>query len=90
MNWLSVRVRPGASPDSALAALFDLGSEGVHESGAELVTHFPGDADGARIVAAVRAADPDAEVTATIVPAVDWRARAGRPRDRAALAGRGT
>jgi ribosomal protein L11 methyltransferase len=72
VNWLSVRVRPGASPDAALAALFQLGSEGVHESGADLVTHFPGDADGAGIVSAVHAADPTAEVTAAVVPAVDW------------------
>ena len=72
MTWLSIRVRPGASPDGALAALFELGSEGVQEAGAELLTHFPGDADGERIAAAVRAADPDATVTATIVPEVDW------------------
>jgi ribosomal protein L11 methyltransferase len=72
VNWLSVRVRPGASPDAALAALFQLGSEGVHESGVELLTHFPGDADGERIVSAVTAADPGALVTATLVPAVDW------------------
>ena len=72
MNWLSIRVRPGASPEAALAALFQLGSEGVHEAGTELLTHFPGDADGARIIAAVTAADPAAQVTATLVPAVDW------------------
>ena len=72
MNWLSVRVRPGASPEAALAALFELGSEGVHESGAELLTHFPGDADDVRIVSAVMAADPSAQVSATLVPAVDW------------------
>jgi ribosomal protein L11 methyltransferase len=72
VNWLSVRVRPGPSPDAALAALFSLGSEGVHESGAELVTHFPEDADGAAIEAGVRAADPAAEVTFTLVPAIDW------------------
>jgi ribosomal protein L11 methyltransferase len=72
VNWLSVRVRPGSSPDAALAALFQLGSEGVHESGTELLTHFPGDADGEGIISAVHAADPSAEVTATLVPAVDW------------------
>ena len=55
-----------------MAALFEMGSEGVHESGDELVTHFPGDADGAAIVAAVQAADPLASVTATLIPAVDW------------------
>jgi ribosomal protein L11 methyltransferase len=72
VSWLSVRVRPAGPPEGALAALFELGSEGVQETGAELLTHFPGDADGARIVAAVRAADPGAEVSATLVPAVDW------------------
>lgn len=72
MNWLSVRVRPGASPAAALAALFEMGSAGVHEAGAELLTHFPGDTDGGLIIAAVMAADPDAHVTASLVPAVDW------------------
>jgi ribosomal protein L11 methyltransferase len=72
VNWLSIRVRPGASSDAALAALFDMGSEGVHEAGADLVTHFPGDADAAAITAAVMAADPDAHVVATIIPAIDW------------------
>ncbi|MCY7378918.1 MAG: 50S ribosomal protein L11 methyltransferase [Gemmatimonadaceae bacterium] len=72
MNWLAVRVRPSASPDAALAALFQLGSEGVHETDVELVTHFPGDADSATIISAVMAADPAAQVTASLVPAVDW------------------
>jgi ribosomal protein L11 methyltransferase len=72
MNWLSVRVRPGASREASLAALFDMGSEGVHEAGEDLLTHFPGDADAASIVAAVSAADPTARVTAAIIPAVDW------------------
>jgi ribosomal protein L11 methyltransferase len=72
VNWLSVRVRPGASSDAALAALFEMGSEGVQEAGAELVTHFSADADRGMIIAAVMAADPDAYVTATVVPAVDW------------------
>ena len=74
MSWLAVRVRPGAGSDrgDALAALFALGSEGVHETGDELVTHFPGDADEAAIVAAVRAADCAAEVTSSLIPDVDW------------------
>lgn len=72
MNWLSVRVQPGASPVAAMAALFAMGSEGVHETGAELVTHFPGVADAAAIEAAVRAADPEATVVTAIIPAVDW------------------
>ncbi|MDB4916408.1 MAG: prmA [Gemmatimonadetes bacterium] len=72
MNWLAVRVCPGASRDAALAALFEAGSEGVHEAGDELVTHFPGDADGDAIIAAVLAADPEAKVWAALIPTVDW------------------
>ena len=72
MNWLAVRVTPGAARLQALAALFEAGSEGVHEAGEELVTHFPGEADGERVRRAVLAADPDAHVTLTIIPAVDW------------------
>lgn len=72
MNWLSVRVRPGASRDAALAALFEMGSEGVHEAGNELVTHFPADTDGGMIVAAVKGVDPEAHVVVTLIPAVDW------------------
>lgn len=74
MSWLAVRVRPGAGSgrDDALAALFAMGSEGVHESGDELVTHFPGDANELAIIAAVRAADGDAHVSASLIPEVDW------------------
>ncbi|CAN5345549.1 hypothetical protein BH09GEM1_BH09GEM1_04120 [soil metagenome] len=72
MNWLAVRVRPGAGRPQALAALFEAGSEGVHESGDELVTHFPGGTDGEAVRRAVLAADPDAVVTLTVIPAVDW------------------
>jgi ribosomal protein L11 methyltransferase len=72
VNWLSVRVRPSESPDAALAALFDIGSEGVQETGGELVTHFPGNTDEVMIRAAVLAADPHAQVVTRIIPAVDW------------------
>jgi ribosomal protein L11 methyltransferase len=72
MNWLAVRVRPGTSRDRSLAALFEIGSEGVHEAGDELVTHFPGDMDAEVVRAALLEADPSAQVTATLIPAVDW------------------
>ena len=72
MNWLAVRVKPGASRPRALAALFEAGSEGVHEAGDELVTHFPGDTDGEVVRSGVLAADPDAQVTLELIPAVDW------------------
>ena len=58
MNWLAVRVRPGAFREAALAALFEVGSEGVHESGEELLTHFRSGTDGEMVAAAVHAADP--------------------------------
>ena len=72
MNWLAVRVRPGAARDAAMAALFAVGSEGVHEADDELVTHFPGDTDGDAVRAAVLAADPGAGITIALIPAVDW------------------
>ena len=72
MNWLSVRVKAGDARDAALAALFELGSQGVHESGEELVTHFPEEMDAALVVAAVLHAAPAARVSAGLVPSVDW------------------
>ena len=72
MNWLAVRVRPGTSRDRALAVLFEIGSEGVHEAGDELVTHFPGDTNAEMVRSALLEADPSAHVTATLIPAVDW------------------
>lgn len=72
MNWLSVRVRPGRDDGAALRALFAMGSQGVHESGDELVTHFDDRADAAAIATAVRHADPEALVTTALIPAIDW------------------
>ncbi|MBA3671627.1 MAG: 50S ribosomal protein L11 methyltransferase [Gemmatimonadaceae bacterium] len=72
MNWLAVRVRPGAERDSAIAALFVMGSEGVHDTADEIVTHFPEGTDGDAITAAVMSADPGAVVTVELIPAVDW------------------
>jgi ribosomal protein L11 methyltransferase len=72
VNWLAVRVSAGDARAAALAALFDMGSQGVQETGDDLVTHFPEERDADAIVAAVLAAAPTAIVTATLVPAVDW------------------
>jgi ribosomal protein L11 methyltransferase len=72
VNWLSVRVTAGDAREAALAALFDLGSLGVHEAGEELVTHFPEETDAAGVVAAVLYAAPHARVSAALIPAVDW------------------
>ena len=72
MNWLSVRVSAGDARDAALAALFEMGSQGVHEAGDDLVTHFPEETDAAGVVAAVLLAAPAARVSASLIPAVDW------------------
>lgn len=72
MSWLAVRVNAGAARETALAALFELGSQGVQESGEELVTHFPGDVDAAHVVAYLRRALPDATITTSDIPEVDW------------------
>jgi ribosomal protein L11 methyltransferase len=57
-----------------MSALFAAGSQGVHEDGEALVTHFPPASDTAGVLAAIRAADPSAAVTVSDVPAVDWSA----------------
>jgi len=72
VNWLSVRVSAGDARDAALAALFEIGSQGVQEAGDDLVTHFPEETDAASVVAAVLSAAPGASVALTLVPAVDW------------------
>jgi ribosomal protein L11 methyltransferase len=55
-----------------MSALFAQGSQGVHEDGDALLTHFPPDTDTAAIVRALHAADPAADVSVTDAPAVDW------------------
>jgi ribosomal protein L11 methyltransferase len=55
-----------------VAALFAAGSQGVHEDGDALVTHFPPETDTAQIVASLRLADPGALVSVSEAPAVDW------------------
>ena len=72
--WRAVRVESCSNRDGVLAALFDVGAEGVHEDGAALVTHFPPETDVAPVLAAVHAADPTARVTTADAPVVDWSA----------------
>lgn len=72
MSWIAVRVRPGADRDAVMAALFEAGSQGVHEDGESLVTHFPPGTDAGPIEALVRQASADAEITVGAVPAIDW------------------
>lgn len=78
-GWVSVRVRPGgdgsqyASARSAcLGALFASGSQGVHEDGAWLVTHFPPAFDLVRVHASLTEADEAVVIETSPVPDIDW------------------
>jgi ribosomal protein L11 methyltransferase len=72
MSWVSIRVVPAHEPEAALAALFGAGAQGVHEDGGALITHFPPEADVEAITAAVRRADPGANVSVGRTPDIDW------------------
>ncbi len=55
-----------------MAALFEAGSQGIHEDGDALETHFPPDTNADEVVSAVRVADPSAVVSIADAPVVDW------------------
>ena len=77
MNWIALRVTPDANRDGVIAALFESGSQGVHEDGQTVVTHFPSDARIADIRDAVLQADPRAAIAIAEAPDTDysqWRA----------------
>jgi ribosomal protein L11 methyltransferase len=71
-TWRAVRVERCANREAVISALFAAGSQGVHEDGEALVTHFPPDCDTDMVVASVREADATATATVSEVPAVDW------------------
>lgn len=73
MSWLAVRVVPAGERDAALAALFAAGAQGVHEDGDALVTHFPPETNIETVTAAVRDADPSADIAVGRAPETDWR-----------------
>ena len=62
MIWTTVRVRPGAHRDAALAAMFAGGAGGVQEDGESLVTHIDESLDLQEFAAAIRRSAPDAVV----------------------------
>jgi len=72
-GWHAVRVRPQASPDAVLAALFAAGSQGVQqEAGGTLLTHFPPGTDVDAVRAGIDAADAGADVEVSVAETVDW------------------
>lgn len=77
MSWTSLRVTPDRARDGVIAALFEAGSQGIQEDGADIITHFPPGTDTDGIAAAVRALDPGAKIKMSNAPDVDfsgWRA----------------
>jgi ribosomal protein L11 methyltransferase len=76
-SWRTVRVRPGAdeSREVVIAALFGAGSQGVHEDGDAIVTHFPAGSDTERVREAVLAVAPRADVSVADTPDIDWSER---------------
>jgi ribosomal protein L11 methyltransferase len=72
VSWLAVRVTAGDDRDAALAALFELGSKGVQETGDDLLTHLDGAANPDDVVDAIHRAAPHAAVTTALVPEIDW------------------
>ena len=71
-GWHAVRVRAAGDRAAVIAALFSAGSQGIHEDGETIVTHFPPDVDLAVVRAGVAGADPAASVEVADAPAVDW------------------
>lgn len=70
--WRSVRIDDCTEREAVIAALFDVGSQGIHEDADALITHFPPDSDTDAVVAAVTAADPGARVSVADAPPVSW------------------
>jgi ribosomal protein L11 methyltransferase len=40
-SWVEIRIRNVGNRDAVIAALFDKGSQGVHEAGDQIITYFP-------------------------------------------------
>jgi ribosomal protein L11 methyltransferase len=71
-GWHSLRVLPGGDRDLVAAALFAAGSQGLHEDGDALVTHFPPETDLEAVCSAVRDADAAARIDVAETAPVDW------------------
>ncbi len=74
-RWISVRVQPGAKAgarEACLAALFEVGAQGVHEDGRALVTHFPPSTDLTAVHRALTEADEQVVIETAPVPPIDW------------------
>jgi ribosomal protein L11 methyltransferase len=72
VSWLSLRIKPGNNREGIIATLFNEGSQGVHEDGDMIVTHFPPETNIGSITAIVQSVDPDAEISVGEAPTVSW------------------
>jgi ribosomal protein L11 methyltransferase len=70
--WVEVRISGARKRELVIAALFAEGSQGVQELGSEIVTWFPSGLEADRIRAAIRAADPAAQVATAEATPHDW------------------
>ncbi|MGI9044974.1 MAG: 50S ribosomal protein L11 methyltransferase [Gemmatimonadaceae bacterium] len=71
--WIALRIEKFADGEVISSALFEAGSQGVHEDGGALVTHFPPGHDIDAVAASVRKIDPSATLTVGEAPILDWR-----------------
>jgi ribosomal protein L11 methyltransferase len=73
VTWLAVRARPSASQrDAAIAALFQLGCQGVIEEGDDIVTHLPDPVDSGGVSAALRHAGVECSLEFSPHEPVNW------------------
>jgi ribosomal protein L11 methyltransferase len=70
--WIAVRVGGMTNREAVAAALFEAGSQGVHEDGDSLLTHFPPDFPIDSVRAAVSEADAGASIVVSDAPLADW------------------
>jgi ribosomal protein L11 methyltransferase len=76
LNWLAVRALPESGErDTVLRVLFALGSQGVHEDGERLVTHFPSGVSQSSVSSAFRDAGVVGRVEFESIPPIDWSER---------------
>lgn len=72
--WSAIRVVPSdaALRDSVIDALFEIGSQGIHEDGDAVVTHFPPDSDIEAVRSKILEVDAVADFTVSVTPEVSW------------------
>jgi ribosomal protein L11 methyltransferase len=72
VSWIALRITPETNREGVIAALFESGSQGVQEDGADVITHFPPGTRIDDIRNAVIGADPRAEITVSDAADTDY------------------